>query len=273
MVSRPTRRFASWTSAIPQRMPRDTYPGALSAPYGAWRGPATNPGELPPLPDLEALVRRLGLTPDTHVVVVSSGADATDFGASARVYWTLKVLGLEGLLGAERWPEGLGGGRSAAGRPDAERDREQLCADARRQPHRLARGDRRAGRQRQGDARRRTPGGVLQGRGPAPGGQGSGHHPRRSQRRTCDVVQSGDSDLRHRRRGEEARRRDAARPRARHRVVLQLRPLGGDELVRAVRSPRPERRQAVSGVDGGLVPGRTADGERAGPLRADPRSK
>jgi thiosulfate/3-mercaptopyruvate sulfurtransferase len=72
-------------------------PGALSAPYGAWRGPATNPGELPPLPDLEALVRRLGLTPDTHVVVVSSGADATDFGASARVYWTLKVLGLKEL--------------------------------------------------------------------------------------------------------------------------------------------------------------------------------
>jgi thiosulfate/3-mercaptopyruvate sulfurtransferase len=72
-------------------------PGALSAPYGAWRGPATNPGELPPLPKLEALVQRLGLTPDTHVVVVSSGADATDFGASARVYWTLKVLGLREL--------------------------------------------------------------------------------------------------------------------------------------------------------------------------------
>jgi thiosulfate/3-mercaptopyruvate sulfurtransferase len=28
---------------------------------------------------------------------VSSGADATDFGASARVYWTLKVLGLKDL--------------------------------------------------------------------------------------------------------------------------------------------------------------------------------
>jgi thiosulfate/3-mercaptopyruvate sulfurtransferase len=60
-------------------------PGTLSAPYGAWRGPATNPGELPPLPDLEALVRRLGLTPDTRVVVVSGGSDATDFGASTRV--------------------------------------------------------------------------------------------------------------------------------------------------------------------------------------------
>jgi thiosulfate/3-mercaptopyruvate sulfurtransferase len=92
-------------------------PGALSAPYGAWRGPATNPGELPPLPDLEALVRRLGLTPDTHIVVVSSGADATDFGASARVYWTLKVLGLKELSvlngGQKAW--------AAAGLPQDDR--------------------------------------------------------------------------------------------------------------------------------------------------------
>ncbi len=71
--------------------------GAVSAPYGQWRGPATNPGELPELSKLTALVRKLGLTPQTHAVVVSSGADATDFGASARVYWTLKVLGLKEL--------------------------------------------------------------------------------------------------------------------------------------------------------------------------------
>jgi thiosulfate/3-mercaptopyruvate sulfurtransferase len=72
-------------------------PGAINAPYGAWRGPAHNPGELPELPKLTALVQSLGLTPVTHAVVVSSGADATDFGASARVYWTLKVLGLKEL--------------------------------------------------------------------------------------------------------------------------------------------------------------------------------
>lgn len=72
-------------------------PGAVSAPYGAWRGPATNPGELPELPKLTALVRKLGLTPASHAVVVSSGADSTDFGAAARVYWTLKVLGLKEL--------------------------------------------------------------------------------------------------------------------------------------------------------------------------------
>lgn len=72
-------------------------PGAVNAPYAQWRGAASNPGELPPLPKLTTLVQSLGLTPATHAVVVSSGADATDFGASARVYWTLKVLGLKEL--------------------------------------------------------------------------------------------------------------------------------------------------------------------------------
>ncbi len=84
-------------------------PGAVSAPYGKWRGPATNPGELPDISKLTQLVQSLGLTPATHAVVVSSGADATDFGASARVYWTLKTLGLKELSivngGMKAWAE------------------------------------------------------------------------------------------------------------------------------------------------------------------------
>jgi len=72
-------------------------PGAVSAPYGTWRGPASNPGELPDLAKLTALVQKLGLSPATHAVVVSSGADQSDFGSSARIYWTLKVLGLQEL--------------------------------------------------------------------------------------------------------------------------------------------------------------------------------
>ena len=83
--------------------------GAVNAPYGSWRGPAHNPGELPELPKLTALVQSLGLSPVTHAVVVSSGADATDFGATARVYWTLKVLGLKELSilngGLKAWSE------------------------------------------------------------------------------------------------------------------------------------------------------------------------
>jgi thiosulfate/3-mercaptopyruvate sulfurtransferase len=82
-------------------------PGALSAPYVVWRGPVSNPGALPPLDKLHALVHNLGLSPQTPVVVVSQGVDANDFGAAARVYWTLKLLGLRELSvlngGAQAW--------------------------------------------------------------------------------------------------------------------------------------------------------------------------
>jgi thiosulfate/3-mercaptopyruvate sulfurtransferase len=84
-------------------------PEAQNAPYAQWRGPTSNPGELPPLPKLTALVQQLGLSPQTHAVVVSSGADASDFGAAARVYWTLKVLGLKELSvlngGVKAWTQ------------------------------------------------------------------------------------------------------------------------------------------------------------------------
>ena len=81
----------------PQQYAGSHIPGALNAPYGKWRGPATNPGELPDISQLTTLVQSLGLTPASHAVVVSTGDDATDFGAMARVYWTLKVLGVKEL--------------------------------------------------------------------------------------------------------------------------------------------------------------------------------
>lgn len=84
-------------------------PGALSAPYSSWRGPATNPGELPTLPRLTRLVQQLGLTAASPVVITYAGDDATDFGAAARVYWTLKVLGIRQLAilngGMTAWEE------------------------------------------------------------------------------------------------------------------------------------------------------------------------
>lgn len=76
---------------------RGHIPAAVSAPYARWRGPATNPGELVPLAQLTGLVQALGLTPDTHAVIVYAGKDATDFGSAARVYWTLKSLGMTHL--------------------------------------------------------------------------------------------------------------------------------------------------------------------------------
>ena len=84
-------------------------PGAVNAPYGQWRGPATHPGELPDHDKLVALVQKLGLTAATHAVVVATGKDATDFGAMARVYWTLKSLGLTELSivngGMQAWQQ------------------------------------------------------------------------------------------------------------------------------------------------------------------------
>ena len=105
-VLSPAELAALRTAATPPRVidirPPQDYaaghiPGALSAPYGQWRGPASNPGALPPLAQFTETVRALGLTPATHAVVVSSGTDFTDFGASARVYWTLKMLGMSEL--------------------------------------------------------------------------------------------------------------------------------------------------------------------------------
>ena len=52
-------------------------PGAVSAPYFTrWRGPPSNPGLVPPLKDLTALVQELGLTPDTRTVLVYTGVDS-----------------------------------------------------------------------------------------------------------------------------------------------------------------------------------------------------
>jgi thiosulfate/3-mercaptopyruvate sulfurtransferase len=69
-------------------------PGAVNAPYPVWRGPAGNPGELPSLARMTTLLQKLGVSPELHIIVVSHGDDASDFGSAARVYWTLKVHGL-----------------------------------------------------------------------------------------------------------------------------------------------------------------------------------
>ena len=82
-------------------------PGAVHAPYSLFRGPAENPGQLVPEAQLEATLRSLGVTTDQPVVVVHEGADVSDFGAAARVYWTLKSSGVSQLAilngGAKAW--------------------------------------------------------------------------------------------------------------------------------------------------------------------------
>lgn len=81
--------------------------GAVSAPYDLFRGPAANPGAVPPVADLEAAYETLGLDLARPVVIVSQGDTDTDFGAAARVYWTLKSSGFIDLAvlngGATAW--------------------------------------------------------------------------------------------------------------------------------------------------------------------------
>lgn len=72
-------------------------PDAQWAPYATWRSQAPNPGALRDLAHYESLVRDLGIDRDTPVVVVHAGANPSDMGAAARVYWTLKSLGVADL--------------------------------------------------------------------------------------------------------------------------------------------------------------------------------
>lgn len=68
--------------------------GAVSAPYGWWRGPKENPGQTLSDEKLTTLLQTLGVERDRPTVIVHQGNDGTDFGAAARVYWTLKSSGV-----------------------------------------------------------------------------------------------------------------------------------------------------------------------------------
>jgi thiosulfate/3-mercaptopyruvate sulfurtransferase len=71
-------------------------PRAVHSDYdkGGWRVTRSGvPFQLPSAAELEALIGELGIDEDTHVVVVPAGVHVLDFGAAARVYWTLKVAG------------------------------------------------------------------------------------------------------------------------------------------------------------------------------------
>jgi thiosulfate/3-mercaptopyruvate sulfurtransferase len=72
-------------------------PGAIHSDYdkAGWRVTRHDvPFMLPTQAELEKLIGELGIDEDTHVVVVPAGVSYTDFGAAARIYWTLKVAGL-----------------------------------------------------------------------------------------------------------------------------------------------------------------------------------
>ncbi|MEM9640410.1 MAG: rhodanese-like domain-containing protein [Pseudomonadota bacterium] len=85
-------------------------PGAANTPYGLYRGPKDNPGRVPDLAALEAVLSTAGLVQDQPVLVVHQGKNATDFGSAARVYWTLKSAGFASLSilngGFDAWAPG-----------------------------------------------------------------------------------------------------------------------------------------------------------------------
>ena len=79
----------------PKAFAKGHVPGAVNAPYGQWRGPAQNPGRALDDARLTNLLQSLGLWPDDRIVVLHQGASESDFGAAARVYWTLKSAGFQ----------------------------------------------------------------------------------------------------------------------------------------------------------------------------------
>lgn len=90
---------------------KDGYiPGAISVSYSAFRGPKNNPGQLVTNSHLTSLFQELGILRERPVVVVYQGKDATDFGAAARVYWTLKSAGIKKIAilngGMNGWNNG-----------------------------------------------------------------------------------------------------------------------------------------------------------------------
>ena len=71
-------------------------PGARHTDYAAdgWRAKIGGaPGMLPDAAHLSGLFGRLGLAPETPVVIVPAGQSANDCAAAARIFWTLQVCG------------------------------------------------------------------------------------------------------------------------------------------------------------------------------------
>tara|TARA_B100001057_G_C22751424_1_gene911944 strand:+ start:1 stop:876 length:876 start_codon:yes stop_codon:yes gene_type:complete len=71
--------------------------GSVSAPYKIFRGNTDNPGKMLETEILENTFEKLGLSMEKPIIIISQGNTPTDFGAAARVYWTLKSSGFEDL--------------------------------------------------------------------------------------------------------------------------------------------------------------------------------
>ncbi len=80
----------------PQLYGQAHLPGAVYSDFGQWRvDKGEVSGLMPDIAYLERLIGGLGITPETHVVLVPAGFSAGDVGVATRVFWTLKTLGHE----------------------------------------------------------------------------------------------------------------------------------------------------------------------------------
>lgn len=70
-----------------------TVKGAISMPYGSWRGPKENPGAPPSDAELSARIGAAGLRLNRPIVLIHGQDKAMDTGRAAYVYWMLKSLG------------------------------------------------------------------------------------------------------------------------------------------------------------------------------------
>ena len=73
-------------------------PGSIHSDYlkAGWRVTKKGvPGLLPDKASFEKLVRGLGISNGSHVLLVPAGVSSTDFGTAARAYWQFKVYGHE----------------------------------------------------------------------------------------------------------------------------------------------------------------------------------
>lgn len=83
----------------PELFIRHHLPGAINMPFALWRtdGKSSMPGMLRPVAEYEKFLGNAGITNDQHLLVTSTGLQAGDLSATARVFWTLKLLGHENV--------------------------------------------------------------------------------------------------------------------------------------------------------------------------------
>ncbi len=73
-------------------------PGSVFSDYGLWRVKYRGlPGFLPKEKIIQERIREAGVRRGDHVIIISGVDSKFDFGRAARVYWTLKISGIENI--------------------------------------------------------------------------------------------------------------------------------------------------------------------------------